>query len=80
MHLEALKRCAGHGNRAAAIRQMEESGAPVPGILRLFAYKPDQTRLLSAFTQAVMRGPSPLSPGERELIAAMTSSQNQCVF
>jgi len=28
----------------------------------------------------VMRGPSPLSPGMRELIAAFTSARNHCPF
>jgi AhpD family alkylhydroperoxidase len=27
-----------------------------------------------------MRGPSPLSPGLRELIAAFTSRRNDCLF
>jgi AhpD family alkylhydroperoxidase len=27
-----------------------------------------------------MRGPSPLSPGQRELIAAFTSKRNECPF
>ena len=45
----------------------------------LFAFKPDSTRHLLAFTQSVMRG-GPLSPGECELIAAITSKQNHCGF
>ena len=32
------------------------------------------------FTQDVMRGPSPLPPWQRELIAAFTSKLNQCLF
>jgi len=46
----------------------------------LFAYDPSRTRHLLQFTQAVMRHPGPVSPGERELLAAMTSSDNQCLF
>ena len=46
----------------------------------LFAYDPDRSKHLLEFTQAVMRLPGPLSPGERELIAAMTSRDNQCLF
>ena len=46
----------------------------------LFAYLPQATQHLARFTQEVMRGPSPLSPGMRELIAAFTSSRNQCPF
>jgi hypothetical protein len=55
-------------------------GVPLPQILHLFAFKTDRTDHLSRFTQGVMRGPSPLSPGQRELIAAFTSSRNQCPF
>lgn len=62
------------------IREMRGAGIPVPQILHLFAYKPDRTRALSEFTQGVMRGPSPLPPGIRELIAAFVSSRNQCPF
>jgi alkylhydroperoxidase family enzyme len=46
----------------------------------LFAYDPIRSSHLLEFTQAVMRNPGPLSPGERELIAAMTSRENQCLF
>lgn len=63
-----------------AIREMRAAGVPVPQILHLFAYKPDRTEHLSRFTQGVMRGPSPLPPGMRELIAAFTSARNGCPF
>jgi alkylhydroperoxidase family enzyme len=53
---------------------------PIPQIQHLFAFKPDRTDHLSRFTQGVMRGPSPLLPGQRELIAALTSKLNQCLF
>lgn len=46
----------------------------------LFAYDPARTQHLLHFTQAVMRAPGPLSPGERELLAAMTSRENRCLF
>lgn len=62
------------------IRAMRKTGAAVPQILHLFAYKPEVTGHLSAFSHAVMRGPSPLSAGFRELIAAFTSKLNQCPF
>ena len=47
---------------------------------RLFAYDPDRSKHLLEFTQAAMRSPGPLSPGERELLAAMTSRENACLF
>jgi alkylhydroperoxidase family enzyme len=68
------------GPYAGLIQSMNSSGASVSQIMHLFAFKPEATDALSAFTQAVMRGPSPLSPGFRELIAAFTSKLNQCPF
>jgi alkylhydroperoxidase family enzyme len=49
-------------------------------IRNLLAYAPDVTQHLDAFTHAAMRGPGPVSPGERELLAAMTSKANHCLF
>lgn len=54
--------------------------AGVPQIHHLLAFKPAMTGLLEEFSEAVMRGPSPLSAGFRELIAAFTSAANGCVF
>lgn len=68
------------GPQADTIRFMQTAGIPVPQILHMFAYKPAATRHLERYTQEVMRGPSPLSPGFRELIAAVTSSGNHCLF
>ena len=59
---------------------MRAGGIPIPQIQHLFAFKPERTDHLARFTQGVMRGPSPLLPGQRELIAALTSKLNQCVF
>jgi uncharacterized peroxidase-related enzyme len=65
---------------ATTFSQMREAGIPIPQIRHLFAYKPERTDHLARFTQEVMRGPSPLLPGQRELIAALTSKLNQCLF
>jgi alkylhydroperoxidase family enzyme len=65
---------------ATSFSQMRAAGVPIPQILHLFAYKPERTDHLARFTQEVMRGPSPLLPGQRELIAALTSKLNQCLF
>jgi hypothetical protein len=46
----------------------------------MFAFKPQVTKHLERFTQGIMREAAPLSPGIRELIAAYTSSRNQCPF
>ena len=62
------------------IHRMQANGAEYPQILHLFAYRPAATEHLSKFTQEIMRGEAPLSPGMRELIAAFTSSLNACPF
>ena len=68
------------GAHAPLIDELRAAGQPVPQIMHLFAYKPDRTDFLSRFTQGVMRGPSPLPAGFRELIAAFTSRRNDCLF
>lgn len=80
MYLDDVERHEDPGPRGEAIRGMEAAGLPVPGILRLYAYRSDATVHLGRYTQAVMRGPSELSAGLRELIAAFTSTRNDCVF
>jgi hypothetical protein len=68
------------GPYAAAIQAAQGTGGDYPQIWHLFAYKPEATEHLARFTQAILRGPAPLSPGLRELIAAYTSTRNQCPF
>lgn len=80
MFLEAVESHEPSGHYAQVIRGLRAAGQPVPQIMHLFAFKPEQTRFLSQYSHAVMRGPSPLSPGFRELIAAYTSKLNHCPF
>ncbi len=80
MYLSDVEHHEGDNAWTAAIRQLRDAGAPVPQIWHLFAFKPDRTNHLARFTQEVMRGPSPLPPGMRELIAAFTSRRNDCPF
>jgi alkylhydroperoxidase family enzyme len=68
------------GPWADSIRAFQSAGKECPQIWFLFAYRPDATEHLARFTQEVMRGPAPLSPGMRELIAAFTSARNNCPF
>jgi uncharacterized peroxidase-related enzyme len=51
-----------------------------PGISGPLIYRPDTARPLSALAEVLLRGPSTLSRGERELIAAYVSGRNQCTF
>ena len=67
----------GWGEAAA---MMTAASIPVPRILHLFNFRPEWTEHLAAFTQGVMRGPSTLTPGQRELIAAFSSRVNNCDF
>ena len=62
------------------IETMQRQGKEYPQIWHLFAYLPSATTHLARFTQEILRGPAPLSPGLRELIAAYTSKRNHCPF
>jgi hypothetical protein len=62
------------------IRAMRGSGREYPQIWHLFAFRPQATDHLAKFTQEIMRGPAPIAPGIRELIAAYTSYRNDCQF
>jgi len=62
------------------IEMMRSQGGEYPQIWHLFAYLPSATKHLARFTQEILRGPAPFSPGLRELIAAYTSKRNHCRF
>jgi alkylhydroperoxidase family enzyme len=80
MFLKDVEAHEGDGHYGNMVRRARAAAIPFPRIWKLFAFKPEVTRALSDFTQAVMRGPSPLPAGMRELIAAFTSRRNQCLF
>jgi uncharacterized peroxidase-related enzyme len=52
----------------------------LPGITGLMAFKPATGRPLAALMHQLLRGDSPLTPVERELIAAHVSRLNSCDF
>jgi uncharacterized peroxidase-related enzyme len=52
----------------------------LPGIRSLMAYRPETAAPLNALAQTLLRGPSTLTVGERELIAAVVSNGNECRF
>jgi hypothetical protein len=68
------------GAYAGQIQFMRDKGLEYPQIWHLFGFLPSATDHLARFTQEIMRGPAPLAPGMRELIAAYTSARNQCPF
>jgi uncharacterized peroxidase-related enzyme len=55
-------------------------GNDAPGILSLFEYRPETAKPLCDLAEVLLVGPSSLTRGERELIAAYVSSLNDCDF
>lgn len=52
----------------------------LPGIVGPMVVYPEIEQHLNGLADALLRGPSSLTPGEREVIAAYVSAGNQCVF
>ena len=52
----------------------------LPGIVGPMDAYPETERPLNALAEALLRGPSSLTPAERELIAAHVSHRNDCHF
>jgi uncharacterized peroxidase-related enzyme len=56
-------------------------GVRVPDVLRIILHRPEFFgQPYYSWTQAIMRGPSEWSIGQRELFAAYTSHLNQCQY
>ncbi len=80
IYLSEIAKCWPEGKQGEKMKSMWEEGRPVPQIMHLLAFKPELREKIHAMYEVVMRGPSPLSPGQRELIAAFTSKVNHCGF
>lgn len=52
----------------------------LPGIVGLMKYRPETAKPLNELAEILLRGPSSLSSGEREMIASYVSYQNNCHF
>lgn len=52
----------------------------MPGIRGLMAFRPETAKPLNDLVEVLLQGPSTLSKGERELIAAYVSNLNECQF
>jgi len=52
----------------------------IPGIRSLFMFRPETAKPLLELAETLLRKPSSLTPGERELIAAYVSNLNACKY
>jgi uncharacterized peroxidase-related enzyme len=52
----------------------------VPGIRSLVMFRPETGKHLYELAEVLLRGESPLSQADRELIAAYVSARNSCMF
>ncbi|MDA0206935.1 MAG: peroxidase-related enzyme [Acidobacteria bacterium] len=60
---------------------MPHIGLPdLPGIRALMSYRPETSKPLNELVEVLLRGPSTLTRGERELIATVVSSRNECRY
>ena len=81
MRLPEIDRGDGFTNRLLIGFISLVSGMRLPDAARVaFYHKSFFGAPMGAWTQAAMRGPSPWSVGERELMAAMVAKWNSCAF
>jgi uncharacterized peroxidase-related enzyme len=52
----------------------------LPGISSAFAFRPETAKPMRELAHVLLHEPNSLAPGERELIAAYVSSENDCYF
>jgi len=52
----------------------------LPGIRGPMAFRPETARPLNEIVDILLREPHSLTPGERELIATVTSAENDCGY
>ena len=52
----------------------------LPGIVSGFAFRPQTAKPMRELAEVLLRGPSTLSSGEREMIATVVSNRNDCYF
>jgi len=81
MRLTEVERGDGLANRLLIGFISVVSGMRLPDAARVAFYHKDFfSRPMGAWTQAAMRGPSPWSVAERELMACMVAKWNACAF
>ena len=52
----------------------------LPGITSAFAFRPESAKPMRELAEILLRGPSSLTSGEREMIATFVSTSNDCFF
>jgi uncharacterized peroxidase-related enzyme len=52
----------------------------LPGIASAMAFRPETAKPMCELAEILLRGPSSLSSGEREMIATFVSTRNDCFF
>ncbi len=80
LHLPDVEAGAKPGPYRTLIEAARAEGREHSKIWDLFAYQQDFTIHMGRFTHGLLRTPASISPGLRELIAAYTSSLNECGF
>ena len=80
LHLPDVEQHLKPGTYRTLIEGARARGDEYSKIWELFAFQHDVTIDLGRFTQGVLRTPATISPALRELIAAYTSSLNECRF
>lgn len=81
MRLQILEKGHGLGTKFLFAVIRTASRQPVLDVIKLVKYRPDfYGAPMSDVTQEAMRGPSPWSIGDRELMAAFVAKTSQCEF
>ena len=52
----------------------------LPGIVSGLAFRPETARPMRELAEILLRGPSSLTSGEREMIATFVSGLNRCPY
>ena len=65
---------------SVASSSVHAASHPLPGIAGLLAGYPQTAGPLNSLAETLLRGPSPLTPAQRETIAAYVSRRNECTF
>jgi uncharacterized peroxidase-related enzyme len=52
----------------------------LPGISGALAFRPETAKPMRALAEVLLRGPSTLTSGDREMIATFVSARNNCYF